>query len=109
MITIMMMIQQSAPAGQTLVTPRPATLPQRDYRAQPQQTVVRASLAPLPPRQGDHNLHTSFCVQTSGKTACQGASCASFGFDRSGIRIQQQQQQQILPVANKMYGAAGEL
>ena len=59
-IMMMMMIQQSAPAGQTLVTPRPATLPQRDYRAQPQQTVVRAALAPLPPRQGDHNLHTSF-------------------------------------------------
>ena len=57
-----MMIQQSAPAGQTLVTPRPATLPQRDHRAQPQQTVVRAALAPLPPRQGDDdNLHTSFC------------------------------------------------
>ena len=63
---MMMMIQQSAPAGQTLVTPRPATLPQRDYRAQPQQTVVRASLAPLPPRQGDYNLHTSVCGQTSG-------------------------------------------
>ena len=104
-----MMIQQSAPGGQTLLTPRPATLPPRDYRAQPQQTVVRASLAPLPPRQGDYyNLHTPFCGQTSGKTACQGASCASFGFDRSGIRIQQQQQK-ILPVANKMYGAAGEL
>ena len=54
MIIMMMMIQQSAPAGQTLVTPRPATLPPRDYRAQPQQTVVRASLAPLPPRQGDN-------------------------------------------------------
>ena len=68
MMMIMMMMVQQPPAGQTLVTPRPTTFQQRDYRAQPQQTVVRAALAPLPPRQGDdYNLHTCFCVQTSGK------------------------------------------
>ena len=63
------MIQQSAPAGQTLVTPRPATLPQRDHRAQPQQTVVRAALAPLPPRQGDDNTtHMLLCPNFWQKT-----------------------------------------